>query len=86
MQSERRDFVHVLLFECTSCRLPVVSALTSSSKNIEKIDLALHNAMCICGWSGALSGLEAKRHWVEPWDETPARDRPTDRPTDQLAP
>jgi len=83
MQSERGDFVHVLLFECTSCGLPLVSALTSSSKNIEKIDSALHNAMCLCGWSGALSGLEAKRHWIEPWEGASARDG---APADQLAP
>ena len=75
MQSERRDFVHVLLFECTSCRLPVVNVLTSESKDIEKIDSGFHSTACICGWSGELTGLEAKRHWVEPWDEAPARDR-----------
>jgi hypothetical protein len=72
MQGERRDFVHVLLFECAGCRLPVVHALTSESQNIESIDLAFHSAVCSCGWSGKLSGLEAKRHWVEPWSEVPA--------------
>ena len=74
MPSERGDFVHVLLFECGGCRLPVVEALISESKNIENIDIAFHGAACVCGWSGNLSGLEAKRHWVEPWSEVPACD------------
>ncbi|MGA8871153.1 MAG: hypothetical protein WB460_08440 [Candidatus Acidiferrales bacterium] len=80
MQGEHKDFVHVLLFECPSCRLPVMHALTCESKNIENIDMALHSAVCGCGWSGKLSGLEAKRHWIEPWSEAPAAspDRLTD--------
>ena len=55
MQGEQRDFVHVLFFECAGCRLPVVHALSSESKNIENIDLEFHTAICICGWSGKLS-------------------------------
>lgn len=73
MSDDHKDFVHVLLFECLSCRLPVVSALTTESKSIEYVDLNLHNVACICGWSGEMSGLEAKRHWVEPWRPPPAR-------------
>lgn len=74
MPGQREDFVHVLLFECGSCRLPVVQALISESKNIENVDVAFHRAVCACGWSGKPSGLEAKRHWVEPWSEAPACD------------
>jgi len=66
MPGERKDFIHVLLFECSSCGLPVVHALTSGSKNVEEIDLDHHNVVCICGWKGEVSGLDAKRHWVEP--------------------
>jgi hypothetical protein len=74
MQAERTAFVHVLLFECARCRLPIAHALIGESKNIENVDLAFHSAACGCGWSGNLSGFEAKRHWVEPWSEAPACD------------
>jgi hypothetical protein len=84
MQGARKDFVHILLFECPSCRLPVVHALTSESKNIENIDLEFHTAICSCGWSGKLLGLDARRHWVESWNEPPpAIPR---QPSDQYAP
>jgi hypothetical protein len=69
MKAEPKDFVHVLLFRCSSCGLPIVNAVTSASKSLEEIDLDFHNVVCICGWSGEESGLEAKRHWVEAWKE-----------------
>jgi hypothetical protein len=78
MQAEPKDFVHVLLFRCLSCGLPVVNAVASDSKNLEEIDLGLHNVRCECGWSGESSGLEAKRHWVEPWNGTPTRNQQAD--------
>jgi hypothetical protein len=78
MQTEPKDFVHVLLFECMGCGLPVVNAVKTESKNLEEIDLDFHKVVCGCGWSGEASGLEAKRHWVELWKATPAQDRPSD--------
>ncbi|HEX4003513.1 MAG TPA: hypothetical protein VHX36_12755 [Candidatus Acidoferrales bacterium] len=77
MQTESNDFVHVLLFQCMSCGLPVVNAIATDSKNLEDIDLDFHNIVCSCGWSGEASGLEAKRHWVESWRKSP---RPNHQP------
>jgi hypothetical protein len=73
MQTGPKDFVHVLLFRCTSCGLPVVNAIATDSKSLEEVDLDFHNVVCTCGWSGEASGLEAKRHWIESWSRPPAR-------------
>jgi hypothetical protein len=75
MQVEPKDFVHVLLFKCANCGLPVVNAVPSDSKNLEEIDLDYHDVACECGWSGQAYGLEARRHWVESWHEAPLPDR-----------
>ena len=78
VQTEPNDFVHVLLFRCMNCGLPVVQALTTDSKNLEEIDLNFHNIVCRCGWSGQASGLEAKRHWIESWSKSLSRNRQPD--------
>jgi len=79
MQNEAQDFVHVLLFRCMSCGLPVVNAIATESRNLEEIDLNSHSLLCgTCGWSGEASGLEAKRHWVESWSKSRNRDHQPD--------
>jgi len=76
MQTEPKDFVHVLLFQCMNCGLPVANAVRTDSKNLENIDLTFHSVACGCGWSGQAAGLEARRHWVEPWNHRLARNGP----------
>lgn len=75
MQTEPKDFVHILLFQCTNCGLPVANAVKTESKSLEEVDLNSHDIECDCGWSGQATGLEAKRHWVEPWKHASARNR-----------
>jgi hypothetical protein len=74
MQTEPKDFVHVLLFRCMSCGLPLANAIATDSRNLEEVDLDSHNVACSCGWTGEASGLEAKRHWVESWAKSPDHD------------
>jgi hypothetical protein len=74
MEVEPKDFVHVLLFMCPNCGLPVPHAVTTRSKDLEQVDLDYHNIACACGWSGGPSGLEARRHWVESWRDRSAPD------------
>ena len=63
------SFVHVLLFECAQCRWPVPSAVTSEARNIEDVDARVLDLHCSnCGWSGALEGARARRHWVDEWN------------------
>jgi hypothetical protein len=61
-------FVHVLLFECPQCANPSASAMPSAERNLEKVDGASIPIQCFCGGSGDLVGIEARRHWVELWE------------------
>jgi hypothetical protein len=61
-------FVHVLLFQCPACRSPLSAHRLSQQQNLEEADEALFKLGCDCGWSGAMVGLKARRHWVEPWE------------------
>jgi hypothetical protein len=62
-----KPYVHVLLFECQGCGCPVPSAITSEHRNVEDADTRALKLKCSCGWSGQLSGTDARRHWVEQW-------------------
>jgi hypothetical protein len=69
MSDASQAFVHVLLFECRSCAHPLSSAITSSERNVEEVDVGSFAVRCShCQWSGTLMGTEAKRHWVEIWE------------------
>jgi len=59
---------HVLLFACPNCRRPLASACASEAKNLEVADGHWFNPHCHCGWTGDVIGLEAVKHWVEPWN------------------
>jgi hypothetical protein len=73
-----KPYVHVLLFECQNCGCPVPSALTSEHRNVEDADTRAVKLNCYCGWSGRLSGTDARWHWVEQWHsaESDSRYRP----------
>lgn len=68
MQIEAEPFVHVLLFKCPHCEKPTASVLPSSERTLEKVDGASFPVQCFCGWSGNLLGIEARKHWVEAWE------------------
>ncbi|HXU21751.1 MAG TPA: hypothetical protein VN788_14295 [Verrucomicrobiae bacterium] len=60
-------FVHVLLFECSSCGCPVPAAVTAGNRNVEEVDAGSVELKCSCGWSGKALGIEARKHWVHNW-------------------
>ncbi len=60
-------FVHVLLFECSKCGCPVAAAVASVNRNVEEVDASSIELRCSCGWSGNVLGVEARKHWVQPW-------------------
>lgn len=62
------DFVHVLLFQCPTCTRPIAAAQFSPAQNVEDVDAAKLDLACGCGWNGASSVANAKRHWVAAWD------------------
>jgi hypothetical protein len=61
------NFAHILLFACPQCARPLASACASSKHNLEEADAHFFNPHCPCGWTGAVAGMEAVKHFVEPW-------------------
>ncbi len=67
MNRNGEPFVHVLLFQCTSCGNPISSAIATIERNPEETDARSFSLQCNCGWAGSQMGLLARRHWVETW-------------------
>ena len=61
-------FVHVLLFECRRCGLPLAVPITSEGRNSEGIDALELTLKCDCGWNTATVGFRARRGLVVDWD------------------
>jgi hypothetical protein len=61
-------FVHVLLFECSGCGGPILTAILSDAKNLECIDALSIALRCPCNCLGNQLGVSAKAHWIEPWE------------------
>jgi hypothetical protein len=62
-------FAHVLLFACPQCERPLASACAGTKRNLEEADAHFFNPHCHCGWTGPVIGIEAVKHWVQPWRE-----------------
>jgi len=67
LPSITEHFAHVLLFACLQCERALASARASSKQNLEEADAHFFNPHCDCGWTGMVVGMEAVKHWVEPW-------------------
>jgi hypothetical protein len=67
MSRGTEPFVHILLFQCPNCKLPMSSAIAKTERNPEETDAHSFALHCDCGWKGTQMGLLAKRHWVEEW-------------------
>ena len=61
-------YVHSLLFRCEECNGPLAISVSSEEVNLERIDGDIFDVECVCGWWKTLSGVEAVRHWVVPWE------------------
>jgi hypothetical protein len=64
-----RAFVHVLLFRCPRCGLPLTATSVSDNLDREHVAIRGFRRECQCGWSGEFVGLTAIHHWVEPWEQ-----------------
>lgn len=69
MQIAPNQFVHVFLFACPICRRPLVTVCNSRHYNLEIADSREFQTVCHCGWSGTVKGVEALKHWLEPWTD-----------------
>jgi hypothetical protein len=62
------QFAHTLLFACPDCRSPIVICRVTSEKNQEELDGESLPILCgECGCSSEITGITAKRHYVEEW-------------------
>jgi hypothetical protein len=66
---EPRQFAHILLFACPVCARALATACNSTKRNLEVADGHYFQPHCHCGWTGTVIGMEAIKHWVEPWSE-----------------
>jgi hypothetical protein len=61
-------YIHVLLFVCPDCNLPVSISRVSNEKNLETVDAErLHITCSYCDSSADVTAVTAKRHYVEDW-------------------
>jgi hypothetical protein len=67
MQIAAHQFAHVFLFACPTCSRPLVTVCNSKNRNLEVGDSRQFQPLCHCGWNGTLAGVEALKHWREPW-------------------
>jgi aspartate carbamoyltransferase regulatory subunit len=60
--------VHLLLFACPECGLPVAETRVAVEKNLEKVDGHTFPAHCsYCEKTFMANPLDAVRHYVEEW-------------------
>jgi transcription elongation factor Elf1 len=65
----RVQYVHTLLFDCPNCNHPVSVSLVTE-RVFEFTDAKKYRIECGHCWRATeLSGVMAKRHWVEEWPE-----------------
>ncbi|MGC2767582.1 MAG: hypothetical protein WB607_18890, partial [Candidatus Acidiferrum sp.] len=61
-------YIHILLFVCPDCNLPVSISRVSNEKNLETVDAErLHITCSYCDRSSDVTAVTAKRHYVEDW-------------------
>jgi aspartate carbamoyltransferase regulatory subunit len=61
-------YVHILLFACPDCNLPVSISRVSNEKNLETVDAErLHIKCSYCEKPSDVTVVTAKRHYVEEW-------------------
>jgi hypothetical protein len=61
-------YVHILLFVCPKCNLPVAISRVSNERNLERVDAeSLHIKCSYCENLSDVVSAAAKRHYVEEW-------------------
>jgi hypothetical protein len=67
MQIAPNQFAHVFLFACPICSRPLVTVCNSEHRSLEIPEGRQFHPACHCGWNGTLVGVQALKHWLEPW-------------------
>ncbi len=62
--------VHILLFACPGCNLPVVINRVTEHENMEDVDSESIRLTCsYCGLASGANARTAKKHFAEEWPE-----------------
>ena len=62
------QYVHILLFMCPECYLPVVISRVSREKTLEVLDAESLQITCsYCCKVSDVSAVTARKHFVEDW-------------------
>jgi hypothetical protein len=80
VDKENGPFVHLLVFQCSSCREPILITLMREEHNLEKVDGQAFDLLCKCGCLKRTLGLEAVGHHIAPWELRPSFDGPPRTP------
>lgn len=63
-------YVHILLFACPGCNLPVVLERVTEQVNRDSVDAEAIRLVCnYCGLASGATAKTAKKHFVEEWPE-----------------
>jgi len=66
--SQAAMYVHILLFRCPDCNLPVAISRVSKEKTLEVVDAEfLHITCSYCDKLSDVPAAAAKKHYVEDW-------------------
>jgi len=61
-------YVHMLLFSCPNCKLPMAVARISKDQSLEPVDGERQKLICLfCEESADIIAADAKTHWVDKW-------------------
>jgi uncharacterized protein YbaR (Trm112 family) len=63
-------YVHILLFACPGCNLPIVIDRVTEAVNMDSVDTEAIRLVCnYCGLASGANAKTAKKHFVEEWPE-----------------
>jgi hypothetical protein len=65
--ADKTTFLHLLLFRCGQCSLPVAKSVFNNKSTLEDLNAVSLSVQCECGWCDEPTGMEAVRHWVLAW-------------------
>jgi uncharacterized protein YbaR (Trm112 family) len=63
-------YVHILLFACPGCNLPVVINRITEEEYMESVNSESIRLTCsYCGLASGANAIRAKKHFVEEWPD-----------------
>ena len=67
VENTAHTYLHLLVFQCPQCGDPISVPMLSEVRSLEQADGTTCKLACSCGYSREVLGIQARRHYVEPW-------------------